>query len=214
MRRYIFEPLELKDITMFPTAQMKKNMAYMHQRAPDGTISIRDHLMHRSLTADADDIRACFNSGGAGCFANPREYCQILATLLNGGISPVTGSCILQKSTLDDMFTNQLPHLPNLGRKHYAAAKPDLVAPVDEFFPQPPEQPQGWGLTFMITPHPAATGRSANTVHWAGLPNLWWWLDREKGIAGMVCTQIMPSSDLKVGELIGGVEGAVYRYLV
>lgn len=104
--------------------------------------------------------------------------------------------------------------MPNLARKHYPAAKPDLVAAVDEFFPQPPDQPQGWGLTFMITPHPSATGRGANAVHWAGLPNLWWWLDREKGVAGMVCTQIMPSSDARVGDLIGAVESAVYRHLV
>lgn len=104
--------------------------------------------------------------------------------------------------------------MPNLARKHYPAAKADLVAPVDEFFPQPPDQPQGWGLTFMITPHPSATGRGANAVHWAGLPNLWWWLDREKGVAGMICTQIMPSADARVGDLIGAVESAVYQHLV
>lgn len=134
--------------------------------------------------------------------------------LLKGGVSPTTGSRILQESTVEDMFTNQIPQLPNFARKHYSSVKPDLVAPFDEFYPQPLDQAQGWGLTFMITPHRGATGRSANTVHWAGLPNTWWWADREKGVAGMVCTQILPSSDLKVGMLIGAVESTVYKYFV
>jgi hypothetical protein len=34
-----------------------------------------------------------------------------------------------------------------------------------------------------------------------GWPNLWWWADREKGVAGMVCTQILPFADVKVFEL-------------
>jgi CubicO group peptidase (beta-lactamase class C family) len=76
MQRYIFEPLGLKNINMFPTLQMKEKLAYMHQRAPDGTLSIRDHVMHRSLTADTKEIKTCFGSGGGGCFANPQEYCR------------------------------------------------------------------------------------------------------------------------------------------
>jgi CubicO group peptidase (beta-lactamase class C family) len=112
------------------------------------------------------------------------------------------------------MFTNQIPQHPNFARKHIEAAKSDLVNSVDEFFPQPDDQGQGWGLTFMITPSPAATGRGENTVHWAGLPNLWWWCDREKGVAGMICTQILPSGDSKVGTLIGTVETTVYGHSV
>ncbi len=27
---------------------------------------------------------------------------------------------------------------------------------------------------------------------WAGLPNLFWWADREKGVGGMVASQILP----------------------
>ena len=119
----------------------------------------------------------------------------------------MTGARILQKSTVENMFTNQIPQFPNFGRKSLPSVKSDLVNSMSELFPQPHDQEQGWGLTFMITPHRGPTGRSANTAHWAGLPNLWWWCDREKGIAGMV-------SDAKVNELIGAVESTVYRYYV
>jgi hypothetical protein len=58
-----------------------------------------------------------------------------------------------------------------------------------------------------------ATGRSAGTSHWAGLPNLWWWCDREKGVAGFICTQVLPFVDAQVLGLWVGVEAEVYKAL-
>jgi hypothetical protein len=58
-----------------------------------------------------------------------------------------------------------------------------------------------------------ATGRSASTVHWAGLANLWWWVDRERGVAGLVATQILPFVDANVLGLWGGVEAVLYEGL-
>ena len=74
-------------------------------------------------------------------------------------------------------------------------AKPDLTNPIPDLYPQP-NQPQGWGLTFMLTLSPGATGRGRNTAWWAGLPNLFWWCDRTMGIAGMIASQILPFAGL------------------
>jgi CubicO group peptidase (beta-lactamase class C family) len=77
MHRHIFEPLGLRNISMFPTASMKANLAYMNQRAPSGQLSPRDHPLRRPLIVDsADEVKGCLNSGGAGCFAKPQEYCR------------------------------------------------------------------------------------------------------------------------------------------
>jgi hypothetical protein len=54
--------------------------------------------------------------------------------------------------------------------------------------PQGDDTPQGWGLTFMITMKEGQIGRGKNTGHWAGLPNLFWWADREKGVGGIVAS--------------------------
>jgi len=43
------------------------------------------------------------NSGGAGAFAKPVEYVQVLATLLNDGKSPKTGAQILKPETVTAM---------------------------------------------------------------------------------------------------------------
>jgi CubicO group peptidase (beta-lactamase class C family) len=75
-KKNIFSPLGLKNISMFPTGDMKKNLAYMNARTPDGQLQPRDHLLHRPLVVEGRDIDDCINSGGAGCFAKPQEYCR------------------------------------------------------------------------------------------------------------------------------------------
>ena len=100
------------------------------------------------------------------------------------------------------MFTNQIPQFPNFGRQGIPAAKPDLTNPIPNLYPQPTEQEQGWGISFMMTIHPGLTGRGPNTGWWAGLANLYWWCDREKGIAGILASQILPFAsklDLSMG---------------
>lgn len=77
LHRNIFEPLGLKNISMFPNASMKANLAFMNQRDASGQLSRRDHLLRRPLLVEsAEEIKGCFNSGGAGCFAKPQEYCR------------------------------------------------------------------------------------------------------------------------------------------
>lgn len=77
MRKNIFEPLAIKDMSMIPTAEMKARLAYMHHRSPDGALHPRDHLMRIPLVVSGDEETArCFHSGGGGLFARPQEYCS------------------------------------------------------------------------------------------------------------------------------------------
>ncbi|OCK81838.1 beta-lactamase family protein [Lepidopterella palustris CBS 459.81] len=212
LHRYIFEPLGIKNMSMFPTKSMKENLAYMNFRNSNGVVTGYDHILRAPLLdKSGGEDGSCFHSGGAGLFAKPQEYCQILAVLLNDGTSATTGAKILQKATVDEMFRNQIPEFPNFARQGIPPAKPHLTNPIPEIYPVPGDGPQGWGLTFMLTG--GSTGRSAGTAHWAGLPNLWWWCDREKGVAGIICTQILPFVDLPVLKLWAGVETAIYEAL-
>jgi len=210
-QKNIYEPLGLKNISMKPNKDMLRNLAYMNYRAPDGKLSGRDHLLRRPLIPDSTHSGSFLHSGGAGAFAKPQEYCQILATLLNDGTSPTTGAKILEPQTVAKMFQNQIPNFPNFGRQVIPAAKPELTNRIPELYPIPGSGRQGWGLTFMLTE--GVTGRSKGTAQWAGLPNLWWWCDREKGVAGIICTQILPFADAQVLGLWGSVEAAVYQAL-
>lgn len=225
---------------MIPTGEMKSKIAHMHFRDPEGNIRSRDHLQRLPLVIDDADtatVSGVFNSGGAGMYAKPQEYTsestshhsqrrppgntgngkannikEVLAVLLNDGTCPRTGTQILRKETVDEMFTNQIPNFPNFGRQGIPPSKPELTNPLPDLYPVADNAPQGWGLTFML-PNSDATGRSKGTAFWAGLANLWWWCDREKGVAGMVCSQILPFGDAKVMGLWAAVEQEVYKGL-
>ena len=148
--------------------------------------------------------------------------------LLNGGACPKTGNRVLLEETVDLMFSNSIAKFPNFARQAIPAAKPDLTNPIKELYPVEGDPPQvcsssivqifanpskGWGLTFMLT-NGGSSGRSKSTVQWAGLANLWWWADREHGIAGIVCTQILPFADGKVLGLWANVETEIYKSIL
>nr|RBQ91790.1 hypothetical protein FVER53263_12457 [Fusarium verticillioides] len=215
LQERVLRPLGITEMSMFPSHNMQAKLAYMHQRGPDGTLRPCNHPMRASLVVDQNDkarMENMFNSGGGGMFANARDYCKVLAVLLNDGTCPKTGVKLLEKQTVDEMFKNQIPQFPNFSRQGIQAARPDFTNPVPELYPVAGDPPQGWGLTFMLS-NGGPTGRSKGTVHWAGLPNLWWWADRENGVAGIICSQIVPFGDMKVLGLWGAIEATVYQAL-
>ncbi|KXT18895.1 hypothetical protein AC579_3523 [Pseudocercospora musae] len=214
IQQHITGPLGLKNINMLPTKDMKQNLAYMHQRWPGSSaVEERDHIYREPLLAETEaEKKRIFQSGGAGAYAKPVEYVQVLAALLNDGKGP-NGAQILKAETIDEMFKNQIPEHPNFARQGIPAAKPDQTNPAPELYPQEGDPPQGWGLSFMLTQEPGATGRGANTAWWAGIANLFWWADREKGVAGMIASQVMPFGDLNVMGQWGACEAAVYASL-
>lgn len=224
---------------MVPTEEMKSRLAYMNHRDHNGNLHPRDHLLRGALVLRSkEEAEGFFNSGGAGMFGKPRDYCskssflcslqfeylpwvytmltdahaEILAMLLNDGKCPKTGAEILKPSTVAEMFTNQIPDFPNFGRQGLAASKPELTNQIPELYPVPGNPPQGWGLTFMLS-NGGPTGRSKTTANWAGLANCWWWCDWEQGVAGMLATQVLPFGDAQVLKLWFDVETEVYAGL-
>ncbi|KAJ5908839.1 hypothetical protein N7495_001521 [Penicillium taxi] len=207
---HVFEPLGISHMSMIPTQEMKEKLAYMHQRDSDGRYHVRDHLLRRALTVESEsDVKAFFNSGGGGCFSTLEDYCQILAMVLNNGTSPTTGKQLLKKETVDEMFRDQVGHLPPLCQKYVAAAKPDLAGSTTGFYPVVPGDRQGWGLTFMLSGCPS--GASVKTAQWSGIPNVFWWCDRENGVAGIGGSQILPFGNAQVFEMYIDVKTEVYK---
>ncbi|KAI2623724.1 beta-lactamase family protein [Xylaria nigripes] len=215
LQKHIFQPLGLNSMSMLPNSEMRAKLAYMHSRDQDGTLRLREHPLRLPLVVNLDnkaEVASVFHSGGGGLFAKPQEYCRVLSVLLNDGTCPRTGTQLLRKETVDQMFKNSMPQFPNFGRQGMPAVKPDLTQPLPDLYPVPGNPPQGWGLTFMLS-NGGITGRSTSTGFWAGLPNVWWWCDRENGVAGMVCTQVLPFGDPKVLGLWIEVESEIYKAL-
>ncbi|EXJ72316.1 beta-lactamase [Cladophialophora psammophila CBS 110553] len=212
-QQHIFKPMGITHISMFPTEEMKAELAWMNTRAPDGKMSlyVNGHLNRRPLYAKTKaEIDGTFHAGGAGCFARASQYCQIIAMLLNDGVHPGTGNRILKKETVETMFTNQIAEMPNFGRQGISPPKLDMSNALPELYPEPHDIPQGWGLTFFLHLRDSAV-HSEGTGWWAGLPNLFWWADRKKGLGGIIASQIVPFGDPKILGLWAQIEAGLIQ---
>lgn len=83
------------------------------------------------------------------------------------------------------------PHRPNFARAALPpSANPLIASQTPELYPQPNNPPQGWAFGGFLTIEPGPSGRGANTLWWMGVTNCFWWLDREKGVAGLLAGQV------------------------
>ncbi|KAE8345509.1 hypothetical protein BDV24DRAFT_178251 [Aspergillus arachidicola] len=205
----ILGPIGIRNITFFPTTDMKADLAYMHQRSERGHLTVRDHLYrYPLLPSGTPDVKG-FCMGGAGCFGKPMEYCQLIATLLNDGTHPKTGVKILRPETVKEMFTDQIPDLPRYCNDFAPSAKP-LLANSCPLVPCDGTLTEGWGLSFSLSHQESPTGRAAGSGFWEGLANLFWFADRENGIGAIFASQILPYGDLHVLNCMEVVEKMIY----
>lgn len=210
MNENIFQPLGLENSAMVLTDGMRSNLSSMHVRDNSGRLKIREHL--NKVAQDTDGSPKYFHSGGAGLFSNATDYCsklplissghetvsaekrthktvEILAALLNNGLSPTTSNRILEVHTVDLMFENQIPEWQTkyAGRGH-AICRTDLaVAALRDDMPVVGRE--GWGLSFLLG------GENLQFASAAGISNCYWALDREKGTAAILFSQVLPLGD-------------------
>ena len=146
---------------------------------------------------------------------------------LNDGTSPTTHARILQPSSVDDMFTNHVPDWESVyAHNGFAVCREDLVNPI---LRKPPPVPgrQGWGLNFLLLGDPTVvkTGKLTAGMGAAskaaveerfprgaanGVCNCYWSVDRERGVGGILLSQILPFADPVVMPLWERVEEAMY----
>ena len=79
-----------------------------------------------------------------------------------------------------------------------------------EFFPG---IDKGWAYTFMTNREPTPSGRPAGSLMWAGLANVFYWIDRTTGIGGCWATQIVPFQDCVAYPAFVELETTVYHQL-
>jgi CubicO group peptidase (beta-lactamase class C family) len=71
--------------------------------------------------------------------------------------------------------------------------------------------PQSWGLGFHLTLADLPGMRSSGSGDWAGVFNSYYWIDRTRGVGGVLMTQLLPFFDMRVIETLLGFESAVYQ---
>lgn len=213
LQENVLKPAGIVDTTFRPDADMKSRLMKQHQRAPDGTLTERPPCLQAILADDPVRNSQAFDSAGAGVLSRPSEYVKLLAILLNKGVAQKTGARILSDDSVKEMFTNQIPQWPDFARRPIETAEPLDSNTLPQFYPQPNDPPQGWGLSWFLNTETAPTGRKPYSAFWCGLANLYYWVDPESGVTGMIATQILPFCDLNVLTLFGNIEATVYKGL-
>ena len=173
----IFEPLGMRETTFELTDALRQRVAGMHARNADGSLAPMDFELPSQPEV---------HMGGHGLYSTVGDYMRFIRMWLNDGngehgrVLMAETVRMAEKNQLGDkkitMLSGVIPSLSNDA----------------EFFPG---LSKSWALTFMVNDDEAPTGRPAGALGWAGLANLFYWIDRRNGFGGFWATQILPFGD-------------------
>ncbi len=178
MQDRIFAPLGMADTAFTLTPAMRARLARIHQREADGSLT---PLLDLELPQDPE-----VHMGGHGLYSTAGDYCRFIRMWLNDGRGE--NGQVLRPETVRAAERNGLG---TMKIKALPGAIPTLSNDA-EFFPG---MPKSWAYSFMVNDEAAPTGRWAGALGWAGLANLFFWIDRQCGLGGFWATQILPFAD-------------------
>lgn len=177
MQERILGPLGMTDTAFTMSSSMRERMAKIHQRADDGSLNPLDVMAPQDPEV---------HMGGSGLYSTALDFSRFIRMWLNDGAGP--SGQVLRPETVRMAETNGLGELKIKGLPRINPAHSNYA----EFFPG---ISKSWGLTFMINDEDAPTGRPAGCLAWAGMFNLYYWIDRRNGVGGFWATQILPFFD-------------------
>jgi methyl acetate hydrolase len=189
LQQHVYGPLGMADSTFDPSPAQRARLLRVMQRQADGTLAPSVHDLPASSEWDA---------AGHGSYGTIQDYGRFVQAWLHDGggvLKPETVQMALQSH----IGSIQLPALMQ-------SALPELSNDVPSL-----PVPQSWGLGFHLTQVDLPGMRSRGTADWAGVFNSYYWIDRQKGVGGVLMTQLLPFFDMPVIETLMGFETAVYQ---
>lgn len=197
MKERVFAPLGMQDIAFTMTDSMKARRVTLHDRAQDGKLTpLPDLVLPQPPEMDM---------GGHGLYSTVGEYMKFIRMILNDGAGP--NGRVLKAETVEAMSRNGLPAGMTSGG--WKTSIPSLSND-GEF---DPGIKKTWAYTFQRNEQPTRTGRPAGSLMWAGLGNLFYWIDRQNGVGGFLGSQILPFQDVAAYPAFVEFETAVYAGL-
>lgn len=178
LKERVLGPLGMNETSFVISPPMRDRIAKIHQREADGSLTPLPDL---ELPQPPD-----VDMGGHGLYGTVGDYMKFIRMWLNDGDSP--GGRVLKAETVAAAVKNGL-------QSQKVTMLPGVIPTLSndaEFFPG---LKKSWSYTFMVNDEDAPTGRPAGAIGWAGLANLFYWIDRKNGVGGFWATQILPFGD-------------------
>ena len=166
----LFAPLGMTStgFTLPPEAESRRGA--MHEFGPDG----------RLVATPVKPLKrpdVCM--GGGGLHGSGADFLRFLKMWLDEG-----GGALKPES----IAYAERNHLQGLDIRTLRSIDPARSLDF-EFFPG---TPKSWALSFLRLEADAPTGRAAGSLSWAGLGNLYFWIDRRNDVAGFWAAQYLP----------------------
>jgi methyl acetate hydrolase len=196
LREHVTGPIGMNDTTFQPTEEQRGRTMPVHARTADG-----------GLTPTPMELpeKPDWWAGGHGLYGTAGDYGRFIRMLLRSG--ELDGVRVLQEATVDRAFSDALGGVP-MPTGGITAVVPELSNDV----PLLPFR-QTWGLGFHLMLEDVPGMRKAGTGDWAGLFNLYYWVDRRSGIGCTFLTQVLPFFDHHIIATFGAIEAATYAGL-
>jgi CubicO group peptidase (beta-lactamase class C family) len=195
LRDHLFTPLGMNDTSFKLTDAQRSRLVGMHARGPDGSLAPIPFELEQEPE---------FHMGGGGLYSTAGDYIKFTRMILNKGSG--NGNQVLKPETVAAMGQNQIGELV---MTKMVSAVAFATNDVDLY----PDMVKKWGLSFLITTAGTPEGRSPGSLAWAGLANIYYWIDPSRDVTGVILMQVLPFADQKCLEAFAGFERGVYAGL-
>jgi methyl acetate hydrolase len=194
VKENISGPLGMDHTAFLMNDEQRANAVTLHVKGEDGKWTSAGEILNQSPD---------WWAGGHGLYSTPRDYIRFERALLRGG--ELDGTRILQESTVDAAFSNQI------GDLDFPAEILTADPPITDSLRVGPGYKWGYGLLLNTQDVPGR--RRAYSGAWAGLFNTHFWVDRTSGVCASIYTNALPFITPEAMKMYGDFEEALYASL-
>jgi CubicO group peptidase (beta-lactamase class C family) len=198
MAQHVWAPLGITHMTFWP--QTDPALAAL---VPD--VCERDTATDKVGVARVDRYNTPAQEplGGGGVLAQPAEYIKVLTSLLRDD------GKLLRPATAALLFEPQLQEAPREALRALVRGNPGARLGLARGMED--EGIIDHGLGGLVQTEALPGHRGKGTLLWGGLPNLTWFVDREKGLCGMTAAQMIPPFEQLLVDLGNDWERGLYE---
>ncbi|KAJ0414812.1 beta-lactamase/transpeptidase-like protein [Aspergillus carlsbadensis] len=198
MRKHIWEPLGIERMSFWPGCIPDADGERKHAR-----MCVRDPVSGWPVLLEGpsliEGVTECF--GGQGVYASMEDFLKVLHSILadDGKLLTSPSTAMMLQPQLSESSREALQR-----RISICGPTPSFIGLYDN------TRLYDWGLGGMLCMEDEISGRCKGSLFWSGRPNLFWFIDRESDVCGVLGTQLLPPGDPRVSRMIELFESSVF----